>query len=341
MTTAAQRSSIPDVFQNPVLATYFADPFCFFHEGMFYAVGTGRDEADACAVTGNVVPMVKSRDLQHWERVGHVLKQVKEEEGGCFWAPEVATDGRRFYMYYHPNGKRGLRFHIRCAVADGPEGPYVDVGRPMTDLAKNPFAIDAHAFRDEDGAWYMFYATDFLESDLSTVPPTFRGTGLVVDRMKSMTELEGNPRVVMRAHWGWQMFQKQRDLYGRVEDWYTLEGPTVVRRGGKYFLFFSGGCFENETYGVDYLMADHPMGPWKEVGKERGPQVVRTIPGKILGPGHNSVVRGPGGVDYFVYHAWDAGFRERQLWVDRLEWTSGGPRVGRFVEFIGRKNGGE
>ncbi|MGN6369000.1 MAG: glycoside hydrolase family 43 protein [Phycisphaerae bacterium] len=337
MTTAAENVSIPDVLHNPVFEAYFADPFCFFHDGVFYAVGTGRDEADACPVTGNVVPMVKSVDLQHWRRVGHVLKQTEEERAGCFWAPEVATDGRRFYMYYHPNGKRGLKFHIRCAVADSPEGPYVDTGRPMTDLAKNPFAIDAHAFRDEDGQWYMYYATDFL--DVSD--KVFRGTALVVDRMKSMTDLEGNPRTVARATHDWQVFKRGRDMYGTVADWYTMEGPTVLKRGGKYWMFYSGGCYEDDTYGVDVLVADHPLGPWREPFPERsarGPQVVRTIPGRILGPGHNSVVTTPGGVDYFVYHAWDKGFRERQLWVDRLEWTEEGPRIGRFAEWIREQN---
>ena len=107
-----------DSFNNPVFAGYFADPFCWYHDGTYYAVGTGKDEADACPRSGNVVPMVRSLDLHHWERVGHVLQPPTEEKGGSFWAPEVAYDGRRFYMYYHPNGNgrrlshplRGVRF---------------------------------------------------------------------------------------------------------------------------------------------------------------------------------------------------------------------------------------
>ncbi len=320
-------------FSNPVFAGYFADPYCWFHDGTYYAVGTGRDEADACPSTGNVVPMLKSRDLQHWERVGHVLQQPADEKGGSFWAPEVAYDGSRFHMYYHPNGN-GKGFHIRCAVSEQPEGPYIDTGTPLTDVTKNPFAIDAHAFRDDDGQWYMYYATDFLDTDATTIPPTFRGTALVVDRMTSMTSLEGNPKTVMRAHWQWQVFKRDRDMYGTIADWYTLEGPTVLKRDGRYYLFYSGGCYENDTYGVDYLVADHPLGPWREIGKERGPQVVRTIPGKIFGPGHNSVVTSPGGADYFVYHAWNKQFTERQLWIDPLLWTAKGPRLERFSGVI-------
>jgi GH43 family beta-xylosidase len=322
-------------FENPVYPAYFADPFCFHHAGVYYAVGTGRDEADACPRTGNVVPMIASTDLHTWRPVGHVLRQPADERGGCFWAPEVAYDpaSRRFYLYYHPNGRRGMGFHIRCATSERPDGPYEDVGRPLTDLAQNPFAIDAHAFRDDDGQWYLYYATDFLD----ITPDAFRGTALVVDRMTSMTALEGNPRVVRRATHAWQVFKRDRDMYGRVADWYTLEGPTVLKRQGKYWLFYSGGCFENDTYGVDVLMADHPLGPWHEPFPERsakGPQVVRTIPGKVIGPGHNSVVTTPAGDDVFVYHAWNAAFTERQLWLDPVHWSPEGPRIARFADFI-------
>jgi beta-xylosidase len=322
-----------EVFQNPVFAGYFADPFCWFHNGIYYAVGTGRDENDVCPRTGRAVPMLRSRDLHHWERVGHVLEAAPEEKGGQFWAPEVAYDGHRFYMYYHPNGN-GKGFHIRCAVADMPEGPYRDTGTPLTDVAKNPFAIDAHAFRDDDGQWYLYYATDFLDASTEA----FRGTALVVDRMKNMTTLEGRPRSVMRAHWQWQVFKRERDMYGTVADWYTLEGPTVLKRAGKYYLFYAGGCYENDTYGVDYLVADHPLGPWREAGKDRGPQVVRTIPGKIIGPGHNSIVTSPNGQDYFVYHAWNQEMTERQLWIDPLLWVNGQPQVERFAPYIAAKN---
>jgi GH43 family beta-xylosidase len=322
-------------FENPVFASYFADPFCWRHGGIYYAVGTGKDEADACPRTGNVVPMIRSRDLRHWERVGHVLEQLPEEKGGHFWAPEVATDGIRFYMYYHPNGN-GKGFHIRCAASDRPEGPYRDVGRPLTDVRTNPFAIDAHAFQDDDGAWYMYYATDFLDIE----PGIFRGTALVVDRMKSMTELEGDPRVVQRATAQWQIFKRDRDMYGKVADWYTLEGPTVVKRLGKYWLFYSGGCYENETYGVDVLIADHPLGPWHPAyaASAEGPQVVRTMPGRVIGPGHNSIVTGEDGHDYFVYHAWDEAMSERQLWIDPLLWLKEGPEVARFASYIRSKS---
>ena len=130
-------------------------------------------------------------------------------------------------------------------------------------------------------------------------------------------------------------------MHGKIADWYTLGGPTVLKRAGKYWLFYSGGCFENDTYGVDVLVADHPLGPWREPFPERsrlGPQVVRTIPGNVIGPGHNSVVTTPQGEDIFVYHAWNDAMTERQLWLDPVDWTDEGPRIARFAEHIRKKD---
>lgn len=318
---------------NPVYSGYLADPFCFRHGETYYMVGTGPDEATSASADGRVIPMIKSRDLRHWCPVGHVLVPPEEERGGLFWAPEVATDGRRFYLYYHPCGNGG-GFHVRCAAADMPEGPYIDTGSPLTDLERtNHFAIDSHVFQDRDGQRYLYYATNFYDFDETT----FRGTALVVDRMLSMTRLAGEPQVVMRAHWPWQLYQANRDMGGIVADWYTLEGPAVRERNGVYYLFYSGGCYQNDSYGVDYLTATHPLGPWQEVGAAKGPQVLRTIPG-VIGPGHNSIVTAPDGADYIVYHAWNAEGSRREPCIDRLMWLDSGPHVPRFAEAIVRKN---
>ena len=325
---------MPTQFSNPVCTAYLADPFCFLHDGTYYAVGTGAAEAGGTALPEKVVPMIKSQDLQHWNEVGPVLVPPTEERGGAFWAPEMAYQDGVFYLFYHPNGN-GHGFRVRVATSRSPEGPFLDTGQPMTDVLDNPFAIDSHAFRDEDGQWYLFYATDFYDEDATT----FRGTALVVDRLVSMTELAGQPQVVMRAHWQWQIFERNRSMGGRVADWYTLEGPSVVKRGGKYYCFYSGGNYQNDTYGVDYLVADRVTGPWREAGQFRGPQIMRSVPGKVIGPGHNSVVSSPDGrEDFIVYHAWDPAMTARQMWVDPLEWTPEGPVVRRFAERIAECN---
>jgi len=328
----AASSQIPKSFNNPVYSGYLADPFCWRTGDFYYAIGTrgGSSTNDP----RRDVPMIKSRDLQHWENVGQVLELPPEEQGGAVWAPETAYHEGAFYLYYHADGNR-KGFRVRVAASPNPEGPYHDVGLPLTDVAKNDFAIDSHAFRDDDGQWYLFYATDFTDHDATT----FRGTALVVDRLLGMTRLEGKPTPVMRAHWPWQIYERNRQLRGEKADWYTLEGPGVVKRGGKYYCFYSGGNYQNDSYGVDYLVADNIRGPWTEVGRQRGPQIVRSIPGKVFGPGHHSVVSSPDGKsDYLVYHAWNPERTARQVWVDPLIWTPAGPKVERFQRRIAEMN---
>src|SRR5688572_6554768 len=134
---------------------------------------------------------------------------------------------------------------IRVAVSDRPDRGFLDSGYRLT---SEEFAIDAHVFADDDGQRYMFYATDFLTH-------THIGTGTVVDRMLSMYELEGKPRPVSRAAYDWQVYDPQRIEKGGVR-WHTVEGPTVFKYKRKYFEMFSGGNWQNSSYGVGYATAD-------------------------------------------------------------------------------------
>ena len=55
--------------------------------------------------------------------------------------------------------------------------------------------------------------------------------------------------------------------------------------------------------------------------------MLKGIEGKVLGPGHNSVVLGPDDKTLFiVYHAWDAARTARRMCIDPLIWTPDGPK---------------
>ena len=149
----------------------------------------------------------------------------------------------------------------------------------------------------------------------------------MVDRLTDMTHLAGEERVVVRARHDWQRFIRDRVMYGGVYDWHTIEGPCVRKRNGKYYCFFSAGRWENETYGVDFAISDNALGPYTCNSNDSGARVLRTLPGQVLGPGHNSLTTGPdGSTDYIVYHAWDPEMTARRMFIDPIEWTTDGPR---------------
>jgi GH43 family beta-xylosidase len=302
------------VIRNPVYAGYLADPFVFRHDGDYYAIGTGP------ASDGLEFPMLRSSDFTHWEPIGFALERP-QVDGDCFWAPEIAFHEGRFFLYYSV-GKADKGHHLRAAISQNPYGPYRDSGRPLLDPESTPFAIDASPFRDVDGRWYLFYSRDFLECGNDGRS----GTALVVAPMTDMLHLSTKYAVVMRAQHDWQRFQANRIIYGGTYDWHTLEGPFTIRHAGRYYCFYSGGNWQNDTYGVDWVEANHPMGPYKDTNRGNGPRLLTSVPGHVIGPGHNSIVSGPtGDSSYIAYHAWDKGMTARRLYLDLLEWTEEGP----------------
>ncbi len=306
---------------NPVYPGYFADPFVWQHEGIYYAVGTGAREATGQTV-GNIFPLLRSGDFFNWESVGQALVPPAPVFGNTFWAPAVAWESGLLYLYYSV-GFGDKHHQLRVAMSKGPLGPYTDADKVLLDPQSCPFAIDPHPFRDDDGQWYMFYARDFLDCANAARP----GTALMLARMKTMTELEGEGQPVLRARSDWQRFEANRPIYGEIWDWHTLEGPCPWKHDGRHYCFYSGGRWENDTYGVDFGVADSILGPYSDVGNERGPRVLRTLRPQLIGPGHNSIVVGPDGrTEYLVFHAWDKGMRVRQMHIARLLWTPEGPR---------------
>jgi beta-xylosidase len=310
---------------KPVYENYFADPYVWRHGDEFFAIGTGEREASGDP-SELVFPVLRSNDFEHWEFASRAMLRPQHNLGTNFWAPEVVFSEGKFYLYYSV-GFADAKHQLRVATSPTPLGPFQDLGVALIDPSCCSFAIDAHAFRDDDGSWYLFYARDFLDTDNDARP----GTALSVVRMKTMTELAGEHRTVLRATRDWQRFQADRPIYGGSFDWHTLEGPFVVKRRGRYFCFYSAGRWENDTYGVDFAVADHPLGPWKSEGNESGARVLRTIPGELIGPGHNSIMTTADGQDWIVYHAWDAKMTGRRMFIDPLVWTDDGPRCARML----------
>lgn len=303
-------------YTNPVWPEYLADPFVLKADGVYYAYGTiPHPETD-----GRHFRTLRSEDLSRWEKVGGALNPLDDPDARFYWAPEVAERDGTFFMYYSAGGPNGEGHRLRAATAKRPEGPFTDAGRIL--LPDEPFSIDGSPFCDpEDGRWYLFFAKDYLDGDRP-------GTGTaVVPLADDMLSVAGEAAPVVRATADWQIFQRNRPWLGRVwERWHTVEGPFCLYRDGLYYCLYSGGLWDGPNYGVGYGVAESPLGPWRDASSD-GPSVLRGIPDRVLGPGHNSVVRGPGDVgDLVVYHAWDPAKTARRMCLDPLAWTPDGPR---------------
>jgi GH43 family beta-xylosidase len=254
--------------------------------------------------------------------LGGALVPPAENRKIQYWAPELTRNGGKYYLYYAMGGLEPERFSLRVAISDQPQGPYVDAGAPLVDCESNRFTIDAFPFIDDDGQWYLFYSRNFTNE----TPGMRIGTGIVVDKLMDMTRLAGDCRLVVRARYDWTLYEAHRrmDVYNKTYDWHTIEGPCVLKHDGKYYCFYSGANWQTPRYGLDYVVAENPLGPY--TGQGDSPRVLRGIPEKVRGPGHHSIVTGPDGkTQYVLYHAWDAGMTQRQMCLDRLDWAKDGP----------------
>jgi GH43 family beta-xylosidase len=298
------RSRRSTSYLNPVYQKNFPDPYVLKYCGEYWAYATGLCD------DGRAFGILHSPDLVQWRAVGSAMDPLPEGYP-CYWAPEVIYDNGRFFMYYSVGSEELMQ--IRVATASTPQGPFVDSGQRLT---TEPFAIDPHLFEDEDGRRYLFYATDFY--DHSHV-----GTGTVMAPLLNPFRLGQPGRPVTRPRFDWQVYDPQREAKGGVR-WHTVEGPFVLRRKGVYYQMFSGGNWRNPGYGVGYgrtrsLQNDQE---WEQVcDGEKVLPILRTVPGVVMGPGHNSVVRGPNNMElYCVYHRWGDG-DGRQMAIDPLAWA--------------------
>jgi len=100
----------------------------------------------------------------------------------------------------------------------------------------------------------------------------------------------------------------------------------MIFESGSYYLFYSANGYASTRYAIGVARASSPLGPFT---KASAPILVSNA--AYGGPGHGSVVRGPGGEWVHVYHAWQAahvGSAPGRLdLVDRISWSGGWPHM--------------
>ena len=289
---------------------YFADPFLTRTADGYVALGTHPRETGAPLQ----FEVLSSPDLLQWTHRGGALLPLDPALGDQYWAPEVIELDGWWWMYYSV-GAGIAGHHLRVARSPSPYGPYQDLGVDLTPGER--FAIDPHPFVDRDGAAYVFFARDVLDDERP-------GTHLAMAPLHDMTRL-GPSSEVLRPYADWQIYEHARPMYDGVYDWHTLEGPSVVRRSGRYWMTFSGGAWTGPGYAVSWAVADNVRGPWIPAPTE-APALLSTGP-DLVGPGHNSMVVGPDGDDVIAFHAWDRSLSRRELHLRHIRFGPDRPSV--------------
>ncbi len=248
-------------------------------------------------------PLLHSKDLIHWEQVDAVFTERPNWSRGKFWAPEISMHDGRFYVYYvaeHTDGP----LTVAVATADRPEGPYTDHG-PLVGQASG--SIDPTTIAGEDGRVYLLWKEDGNSRGL---PTTIWIQPLSDDGLS----LTGEAVAILQNDCAWE---------GDV-----VEGPSVIRRGGWFYLFYSGNacCGADCKYAVGVARARSVLGPWEKYGQN--PVIDSNAQWRC--PGHGSVVDTADGRTFYLYHAYSRSgsiYVGRQVLLDAIEWSGDWPVV--------------
>jgi hypothetical protein len=235
----------------------------------------------------------------HWTKHPNVLTTAGVSWARrAVWAPAPISRDGKYYLYFAANDIQGNTElgGIGVAVADRPEGPYVDaIGRPLIgQFVNGAQPIDQDVFIDDDGQAYMYYGG--------------WGHSNVVRLNENMTSLGTFP---------------DGTTYKEITPQNYVEGPQMFKRDNKYYLMWSEGGWTGPNYAVSYAISDSPTGPFTRLGK-----VLSQDPAVARGSGHNSVLHVPGTETWYIFYhrrplnLTDA--NQRQVSYDRMYFNPDG-----------------
>ena len=282
--------------KNPVADYWYADPESRVYGDTVYMYVTNSLPFDDQLN----LDLVTTKDLENFEVFRNIL-DMESYKGAyrAIWAPTVIDKDGKYYIIFaandiHSEDEVG---GLYIGVCGDPHGPFVNVfadGRPLLNKIYNRAQpIDAHLYKDEDGAIYLYYG----------------GWGhMMVCRMNDT--MDGFLPMEEPAYDG-----IAREL---TPDNY-VEAPYVMKVDGKYHLMYSSGSWGNGTYCVKAGVSDDPCKKFEYYG-----DVLRASE-LADGPGHNSAFCFEGQW-YVAYHRRTIGDLDpnhRKLCIDKLDIVDG------------------
>lgn len=312
---------------NPLYTQRFgADPGVMEYNGRVYVYMT--NDVVEYDNNGNVVEntygkvnkinCISSDDMVNWTDHGAI--QTAGSNGvakwaSLSWAPCAAhktINGKEKFFLYFCNGGNGV-----CVVtADSPTGPWSDplghelVTRAVPNCNNIPWLFDPAVFVDDDGTGYLCFGGGVPDGK-QAMPSTTRVVKLGAD----MISLDGTPSTIDAP--------------------YVFEDSGINKIGNKYYYTYcsnwstGGNNYGLSSAGIQYMVADNPMGPYKyggELFKNQG----NFFPG-MTGNNHHSIVNFKNQL-YLFYHSRpvekamgiDGNYRSPQ--VDKI--TMNGEKIG-------------
>ena len=255
-------------YRNPILPGFHPDPSICRVDRDYYLVTSTFEYFPG-------VPVFHSRDLVHWQHIGHCLERDSQlplqgaKSSAGIWAPSIRFHDGVFYMVT-TNMSHGGNFYV---TATDPAGPWSE---PVWLDDPGPFGgggIDPSLFFDDDGK--VYYTRESLEPLGIAQAELDVASGRLLEKPRLIWSGTGGP---------WP------------------EGPHLYKIDGTYYLMAAeGGCWLGHRETI--ARAASPWGPFEDC--PRNPILThRHLCGiempSIQGVGHGDLVQAHDGSWWFV-----------------------------------------
>lgn len=250
---------------------FFADPTIFHEHDKYYLTGTGFGQTPGFM-------LLESDNLKEWKISipdSMILRQGRSTFGNKgFWAPQIIKNEDTYWLTYTANEQ------ISLAKSGGIKELFTqDQIQPIDGSEKN---IDSFLFKDDDGKWYIYHVR-FDNGNFLWAGEFNPDTGKIIDGTLTQCFKNDQP---------WESTPA-------FESVPIIEGPTVIKLEGKYYLFYSANHFQSPDYAVGYAISDTPLGPWEK--NPDNPIIHRSIVNEN-GSGHGDIFKDNQGNYRYVYH---------------------------------------
>jgi beta-xylosidase len=297
------RVSASSDLESPVLDRNFPDPAVIEADGVFYAFATNSNRQNT--------PAARSTDLVQWTMLPDAMPQLAPWVApvrSMVWAPEALRVGDSYRLYYTARDQASGRQCIGVASSAAPEGPYVDSSaQPLICPPGYQRAIDPSPFAD-GRQLYLYFSGVCCDEPNGIFVQKLAADGLATT---------GTPALLLKVDSSWE---------GAI-----AEAPTMLKHGGKLYLFYSGNDYRNQTYAVGYALCKAAAGPCTKA-KENPVLATGSSAASASGPGHQSIAR-VGDEYWMLFHGWNGliGYNRggsRVMWLQPLTWRNGKPVIG-------------
>lgn len=265
-----------------------------------------------------------------WKRVGDALPELNDlaRQNGSVWAPGAARIDDDHWMLYYTAVRAGTERHMCTyrAHANSPRGPFVDdYAGPLVCPDSSLWAIDPYPVRDAHGDWHLLARID-EPNGVNTI--AIRKLGEFGQHFAAGSDWVRLTRITKG---GWEEP--------------VMENAATVRLsvGGekRWFVFYSGGSYRNNSYGVGYADCGASI---------TGPCVKKTVDKpwlssrpdlQMYGPGTPTFFRDPNGDVLMAVNTWKfSGGQDNPknhgqiMHIFKVKVGAGGKPVATFVRMV-------